>query len=72
VRLASWLGKTTARAGKLAQGHELLDVALRRARSNGTPALVAYARAQRADRFAEEGRLIRAGLERGLTRLARS
>jgi glycosyltransferase involved in cell wall biosynthesis len=72
VRLALWLGRTTARAGKLAEGHELLDVALRRARSNGTPALVAYARAQRADRFAEEGRLIRAGLERARTRLARS
>jgi glycosyltransferase involved in cell wall biosynthesis len=72
VRLAVWLGKTTARAGHIAAGHELLGAALRRARSDGTPALVAYARTQRANRFAEEGRVIRAGLERARARLARS
>jgi hypothetical protein len=65
VRYATWLAKTSGRAGYADAESELFATAEARARSmSGSRLLIAHVRRGRADRYNEQGRRLRARLER--------
>jgi hypothetical protein len=71
VRRAIWLAKTSGRAGYADQEEELFAAAAMRARSpSGSRSLLGEVRRGRAERYREEGRRLRAGLERAREALA--
>jgi hypothetical protein len=71
VRQATWLAKTTGRAGYANEEKELFDFAAARARSpRGSHSLLGEVRRARAERYREQGRRLRAGLERARSALA--
>ena len=71
VKSATWFAKVTGRAGHAEQAEALLDAAEARARSEPRPGtLLATVHRARAVRRAEQGRRVRARVERGRARLA--
>jgi hypothetical protein len=73
VRRATWLAKTTGRAGYVDEERELFAAAAARARSaSGSRSLLGEVRRSRAARYREQGRPVRAGLERARSALARA
>jgi glycosyltransferase involved in cell wall biosynthesis len=71
VSSASWLGRTTGRAGYPDAARRLFDVAYAKARSEaGSPALVASVHRSMAYRHAEQGHRFRAKLKAAQARLA--
>lgn len=71
VESATWLARTTGRAGYPDSARRLFDAAYARARSeSGSPALVASVHRSMAHRHAEQGRPLRAKIKAAQARLA--